>query len=75
MEHNGDCDTVGEVYEDSKFADFSLNFDNNRQKNSSQSNQYNGITISNQKAHADCRILRGYPGAIQAHQTSRYGNP
>ena len=26
---NGDCDTVGEVYGNSKFADFSLNVDNN----------------------------------------------
>ena len=27
------------------------------------------------KKHTDCRILRGYSGAFQAHQTSRYGNP
>ena len=75
MEHNGDCDNVGEVYGNSKFADFSLKVDNNIQEISSQSNQYNGITISNQKAHTDCRVLRGYSGAIQAHQTSKYGNP
>ena len=25
--------------------------------------------------HRDCRILCGYSGAVQAHQTSRYGNP
>ena len=43
-------------------------------KNSSQSNQYNGITIFNQKTHTDCRVLRSHPGAIQAHQSSRYGN-
>ena len=29
MEHNGDSDTVGEVYGNSKFADFPLNVDNN----------------------------------------------
>ena len=28
MEHNGDRDTVGEVYGNSKFADFPLNVDN-----------------------------------------------
>ena len=27
------------------------------------------------KKHTDCRILRVYSGAVQAHQTSRYGNP
>ena len=27
------------------------------------------------KTHTDCRILRGCSGAVQAHQTSRYGNP
>ena len=27
------------------------------------------------KADTDCRVLCGYSGAIQAHQTSRYGNP
>ena len=34
-------------------------------KKSSQSNQCNGITISNQKAHRDCRVLRSHSGAIQ----------
>ena len=38
MEHNRYSDTVGEVYGNSKFADFSLNVDNIRQENSSQSN-------------------------------------
>ena len=33
-------------------------------KNSSQSDQHNGITISYQKTHTDSRILRGYSGAI-----------
>ena len=37
--------------------------------------QYNGITISTQKAHTDCRVLRNHSGAIQAYQTSKYGNP
>ena len=27
------------------------------------------------KKHTHCRILRGYSGAIQAHQTRRYDNP
>ena len=27
------------------------------------------------KTHTDCRSLRGYSGAVQAHQTNRYGNP
>ena len=64
MEHNGDRDTVGEVYGNSNSADFPLNFDNNWQENSSQSDQHNGITISYQKTHRDCRILRGYSGAV-----------
>ena len=61
MEHNRECDTIGEVYGNSKFADFSLKVDNNWQNNSSKSNQYNGITISNQKARTDCRVLKVTP--------------
>ena len=49
MEHNRHCDTVGEVYGNSESADFPLNVDNNRHKNRSQSDQYNGITIFHQK--------------------------
>ena len=37
MEYNGDCDTTGEVYGNSKSADFPLNVYNNWQENSSQS--------------------------------------
>ena len=66
MEYNRDCDTVREVYGKSKFADFPLNVDKNWQKNSSQGNQYNEITISNQKTHTYWRVLRSYSGAIQA---------
>ena len=51
MEHNRHCDIVGEVYGNSKFADFPFNVDNNRQESSSQSNQYNGITLSHTKKH------------------------
>ena len=54
MEHNRHCDTLGEVYGNSQFADFPLNVDNDLKKKSSQSYQYNGITITNQKAHTDC---------------------
>ena len=64
MEHNRHCDTVGEVYGNSKFADFPLNVDKNRQKNSSQINQYNGINKSNLKTHPDCGVIRSYSGAI-----------
>ena len=49
MEHNGNCDTVGEIYGNSKFAEFPLNVHTNWQENSSQSDQHNGITISYQK--------------------------
>ena len=49
MEHYRHCDTAAEVYGNSKSADFPLNVDNNWQKNSSQSDQHNGITISHQK--------------------------
>ena len=35
MEHHRHRDTDGEVYWNSKFADFSLNVDNNRQNDSS----------------------------------------
>ena len=31
--------------------------------------------IKNTHTHTHCRALRGYFGAIQTHQTSRYGNP
>ena len=71
MKYNRYCDTIGEVYGNSKFANFPLTVDNKRQENSSQSNQYNGITISNLKAHTGCRFLSSYSGAIQAHYTSR----
>ena len=57
MEHNRHCEAIGEVYGHSKLADFPFNVDNIWQKNSSQSNQYSGITISNQKARPDCRVL------------------
>ena len=46
MEHNRHCDTAGEVYGNSKSADFPLNVDNNWQESSSQSDQRNGISIS-----------------------------
>ena len=49
MEHNRNCDTVWKVYGNSKFADFPINVDKNWQKNSSQKDQHNGITISHQK--------------------------
>ena len=75
MEHNRDCDTIGEVYGNCKFADFPLNVDYIWQKKSSQGNQYNGITISNQKQYTDCRVLRRHSGAMQAHQTNGYGSP
>ena len=75
MEHNRDCDTL---YGNSKFADFPPNVDNKFQKNmcnQSTNTTESPYTISNQKAHADCRKLRCHSGAIQAYQTSRYGNP
>ena len=74
IEHNGDCDTIGEVYGNSKFADFPLNVNNSWQKNSSQSNHYDGKNLSNKK-NTDCRFLGSHSGAIQAQKTSRYDNP
>ena len=35
MKHNGDRDTIGEVYGNSKLADFPLDVDNHRQEDSS----------------------------------------
>ena len=67
MEHNRDCETIGEVYKNSNFADFPLNVDNNWQKNSSQGNHSNEITIYNKKQYTDCRILRSHSGPIQAN--------
>ena len=64
MEHNRECDTIGEVYGNSKFGYLTLNVDKNWQKNSSQSNQCDGITISNQKPDTDCGVLHSYTGAI-----------
>ena len=49
LEHIRDCYTIGEVYGNSKSANLSFNVDDNRQESSSQSNQNNGITISNRK--------------------------
>ena len=49
MEHNRDHETIKKVYGNSKFADFPLNVDRNSQKNSSQGNQFIGITIYNQE--------------------------
>ena len=46
----------------------------NRQKDSSQSNQHNGITLYNQQEHTKCRILRSHSGAIQVYQTNGHGN-
>ena len=74
VEHNGDCDTIGEVYENSKFTGSPSNLDKNWQGNSGQGSQYNGVTISNQKEYTDCRVLRNRSGAIQAQKTNRYGN-
>ena len=65
MEHNRDCDTIRGVYGNSKFAKLPFKTDNNWQKNSSQGNHYNGITISSQKDYTDCRVLRSQPGEIQ----------
>ena len=66
MEYNRDCATPGEVYRNSKFADFPFNVDNKWQKNSGLGNQYNGITISNQKENTECRVLLSQSGGIQA---------
>ena len=66
MDQNKDCDIIREFYGNSKFANFPLNVVNNWQKNSRQSNQYNGIAISNQKADTDCRVLRSHSGVMQA---------
>ena len=74
-EHNRYCDTIEQVCGNRKSADFPLNVNKRWQKSSRQSNQYNGITISSQKEHTDCRNLPSHSGAIQVYQTSRYGNP
>ena len=50
MQNNGDCDTAGEVYGNSMSTDLTVNVEKNWQENSSQSNQHNGITISDQKS-------------------------
>ena len=60
MEHNRHSDTIVEKYKISKSADFPVNVDNNWRKNSSHGNQNNKITISNQKAHTVCRVLRSH---------------
>ena len=57
MEHNRHCDTIGEVYGNSRFGDFTLKVDNNWPTISSQGNHDNGITISNEKTHTDCKVL------------------
>ena len=67
MEHNRDCDTIGEVCENSKYASFPSNVDSNWKNNSNQGIQYKGITKPNQKEYTDCRVLRSHSGAIQAH--------
>ena len=67
MEHKRDCDTIREVYGNSKSADFPFNVDNGWQEINSQGDPHNGINISNQKEYTDYRVLRGHYGAIQAH--------
>ena len=44
-----------------------FNIKNNWQKDSSHSNQHNGITLYNQQEHTNCRILRSHCGAIQVY--------
>ena len=65
-EHDRDFDTIGEIYGNSKFADFPFNVENIWQENNSQGNEYNPVTISNQKEYTEC-VLRNQSGAIQAH--------
>ena len=65
MEYNRSCDTIAQVYENSKSADFLLNVKKILQESGSQSNQYSRITTFTQKGYAKCRILRSCSGAIQ----------
>ena len=61
-----------------KSADFPPKVDNIWHESSSQTNEYNEVTISNRKEYTGCRILRSHSGVIQVHQTIRYvryGNP
>ena len=73
LNHPSKWNTTGTVTPLEKFTEFTsllivpLNVDKNWQNISSQGNQYNGITIFNQKANTDCKVLRSHSGAIKAH--------
>ena len=72
VDHVSDWNTTGTVMPLGKFTEtasliisHSMSTITDRQKNSSQSNQHNGITLYNQQEHGNCRILRSHSGAIQ----------
>ena len=57
----------------SKSDNIPFDFNKNWQKHSSQSHQYNRVTLFNQEKHTNCRTLRSLAGAIQPHQAGGYG--
>ena len=68
MEHNENCDTIGGIHGNSKFADIALNVNDdlqNFQTSRSQRNKQNGITLRDQEAHTDCRVFFSCSGAIE----------
>ena len=74
MEHYRHCDTVGEVYGNSKSAYFPRNVDNIWQKNSSQSDQYNGKPYLIKKHTQIAEFSVVTPEQSKHIKASRYGN-
>ena len=66
-EYNRDRDSTGKIHKSRKFDNIPFNVNNIWHKNSSQSNQKNGITFYNQQKHTICRIIRSHSGAIQVY--------
>ena len=75
MEYNRDRNSSGNLHRKRESHNIPFNLNYTRQKDNSQSNQHNGITLYNQQEHTNCRILRSHSLAIQVYQTSRHGNP
>ena len=67
MEYNRYRDSSGKIQRSRESDNIQFNIKNNRQKDSSHSNQHNGITLCDQQEHTNCRFLGSHSGLIQIH--------
>ena len=74
MKYNRYRDSSGKNHRRRESDNIPFKFNNSRQKDSSQNQQHNVITLYDQQEHTNCRLLRSHSRAIQVHHAGRHGN-